>query len=76
MSVKLTHKQYTTEFKEEAVALIHDQRYGVSVAAISLGISTNLLYEWKEKIEVQRSGGALDDDERSELKCLRSEVKI
>jgi len=75
MSVKRTHKQYTTEFKQEAVALIHDQGYSVSEAAKSLGIGTSLLYKWKEKIEAQRSGSALDDDERSELKRLRSEVK-
>jgi transposase len=75
MSLKRTHKQYTTEFKEEAVALIHDQGYSVAEAAKSLGIGTSLLYKWKEKIEAQRSGSALDDDERSELKRLRSEVK-
>jgi|GEM_PF-6852949 len=29
MSSKRTNKQYSTEFKEEAVALIHDQGYSV-----------------------------------------------
>ena len=33
------------------------------------------LYKWKEKIQAQRSDSTLDDDERSELKRLRSEVK-
>lgn len=75
MSVKRTNKQYSKEFKEEAVALIHDQGYSVSEAAKSLGIGTSLLYKWKENAEAQRAGNALDEDESSELKRLRSEVK-
>ena len=75
MSEKRTNKQYPTEFKEEAVALIHDQGYSVSEAAKSLGIGTSMLYKWKEKIEAQREGNAISEDERSELKRLRSENK-
>ena len=59
MSEKRTNKQYPSEFKEEAVALIHDQGYSVSEAAKSLGIGTSLLYKWKEKIEAAREGSAM-----------------
>jgi len=38
MSKKRTHKQYTKEFKEEAVSLILQQGYSVAQAAESLGI--------------------------------------
>lgn len=75
MSSKRTNKQYSTEFKEEAVALIHEQGYSVAEAAKSLGVGTSLLYKWKENIEAQRAGEVLAEDERSELKRLRSEVK-
>ena len=75
MSAKRTNKQYSTEFREEAVALIQDQGYSVAEAAKSLGIGTSLLYKWKEKIEAQRAGHELAEDERSELKRLRSENK-
>lgn len=44
-------------------------------AAKSLGIATNMLYKWKEKLEAEREGKALAEDERSELKRLRREVK-
>ena len=34
-----------------------------------------MLYKWKEKIEAERAGKALIEDERSELIRLRKEVK-
>ena len=47
MSQKRTYKQYSTEFKEEAVALVTDQGYKIPEAAKSLDINTNMLYRWK-----------------------------
>ena len=75
MSQKRTQKQYTKEFKEEAVALVLEQGYSVSEAAKSLGIGTSLLYKWKDKIEAQKEGHVLAEDERAELKRLRKENK-
>lgn len=75
MSKKRAYKQYTKEFKEEAVALVVEQGYSVPEAAKSLGISDSLLYNWKAKLEEQQSGKALPEDEREELKRLRKEVK-
>ena len=75
MSQKRAYKQYSKEFKEEAVALVREQGYSVPDAAESLGIATNLLYRWKEKVEQQLEGKALVEDERDELKRLRKEVK-
>lgn len=75
MGQKRAYKQYTKEFKEEAVALVRDQGYSVPEAAKSLGINVNLLYKWKEKIEAELEGKALVEDEREELKRLRKEVK-
>ena len=59
MSQKRTYKQYTKEFKQEAVALVTEQGYSVPEAAKSLGIATNMLYKWKEKIEAEQEGQAL-----------------
>lgn len=75
MSQKRSYKQYPKEFKEEAVALVNEQGYSVAEAAKSLGIATNMLYKWKEKIEAERDGKALIEDERSELIRLRKENK-
>ena len=75
MSKKRQYKQYTKEFKEEAVALVTEQGYSVPEAAKSLGVNPNLLYRWKEKFEENQSGAVLSEDERAELKKLRKEVK-
>lgn len=53
MGQKRTYKQYTKEYKEEAVALVRKQAYSVPEAAKSLGIASNsnMLYRWKDHIE-------------------------
>ncbi|WP_173274102.1 IS3 family transposase [Thiosulfatimonas sediminis] len=75
MSQKRTYKTYTDEFKKEAVALVTDQGYSVAEAAESLGVRTNLIYKWKDKLEAQANGSGLSQDERAELKQLRAENK-
>lgn len=75
MGQKRTYKQYSKEFKEEAVSLVLEQGYSVPEAAKSLGIATNILYRWKDKVESQKEGKTLSEDERDELKRLRKEVK-
>ncbi|ENC7118073.1 transposase [Salmonella enterica] len=63
-------RQFTAEFKKEAVALVTEQGYTVAKAAASLGISSNTLHTWVTR-ERNRNEGALWDDERAELKRLR-----
>ena len=75
MVKKRTYKQYSKEYKEEAVALVLEQGYSVPEAAKSLGIASNILYRWKQHIEEQQQGKSLAEDEREELKRLRKEVK-
>ncbi len=75
MGQKRTNKQYSKEYKEEAVALVRDQGYSVPEAAKSLGLASNMLYRWKEQIESQLEGKSLSIDERDELKRLRKENK-
>ena len=45
MNQRRTNRQYSQEFKAEAVALVTEQGYSVSEAAKSLGIRSNRLYE-------------------------------
>jgi len=75
MSKKRTYKSYTQEFKEEAVSLVTEQGYSVPKAAESLGIRTNQLYQWKQKIEQSKQAVSLSQDEKGELVSLRKEVK-
>ena len=56
MVQKRTYKQYSKEYKEEAVAVVLEQGYSVPEAAKSLGIASNILYRWKSKIESQPEG--------------------
>ncbi len=72
---KRINRSYTTEFKQEAVALVTEQGYSVPKAAASLGITDKLLYNWKAKFEAEQSGANLSSGERAELLRLRKENK-
>ena len=69
-------RNYTEDFKRDAVALVTDQGYKVSEAARSLGIGDNLIRRWKREFEEEASGARLSADEREELKRLRKEVRM
>jgi len=74
MNTKRQYRTYTKEFKEEALGLITEQGYSVPQAADALGVSSNLLYTWKQKAEELESSN-VTSDERTELLALRKEVK-
>ncbi|KJG59740.1 transposase [Photobacterium kishitanii] len=74
MNTKRQYRTYTKEFKEEALSLIIEQGYSVPQAADALGVSSNLLYTWKQKTEELESSN-VTSDERIELLALRKEVK-
>ena len=69
-------RNYTEDFKRDAVALVTEQGYKPSEAARSLGIGDNLIRRWKREFEGEASGAQLNADEREELKRLRKEVRI
>ena len=50
---KRTNRFYTTEFKQEAVALVSKQGYSAPKAAGFLGITDKLLYSWKAKLDAE-----------------------
>ncbi len=74
MNTKRQHKTYTTEFRSEALALISEQGYSVQGASSVLGITTSLLYSWRQKAE-ELSTSTVNSDERAELLSLRKEDK-
>ena len=67
-------RQFTPEFKKEAVALVTEQNYTVARAAASLGISAKTLHTWVT-MDRNRNDTGLSEDERAELKRLRKENK-
>jgi transposase len=74
MNTKRQYKTYTTEFRAEALALISEQGYTVQEAASALGITTSLLYSWKQKAD-ELAHSTVNSDDRTELLSLRKEVK-
>src|SRR3954467_8165647 len=72
-------RTYTVEFKTEAVKLVTEQGYSVAEAARSLGISENLIRNWKQALQDQGEQafpgqGNLSPQEQ-ELARLRAENK-
>ena len=72
-------RQYTKEFKIEAVRLIVEEGRPISEVARELGIGENLLHRWKKKYEEGKidpflgQGRLSSEDE--ELRRLRRENK-
>ena len=73
---KKTRRNYTEDFKRDAVALVAEQGYKVSEAARSLGINDNLLRRWRQEFADEAAGSRLSADEREELKRLRKENRL
>ena len=69
-------REYTEDFKRDAVALATEQGYKPSEATRSLGIGDNLIRRWKREFEEEASGAGLDSNEREELKRLRKENRM
>jgi transposase len=69
-------RQYTEEFKREAVKLVTEQGYSLAEAARSLGVHTNLIRQWRRKFAPENSGTEImSESEQEELKRLREEVR-
>ena len=69
-------RNYTEDFKRDAVALVTEQGYKPSEAARSLGVGDNLIRRWMRELKEAASGERLSTDEREELKRLRKEVRL
>ena len=74
-----TRRTYTPEFKAQAVKLVTEQGYSIAEAARSLGISENLLRNWKQALLEQGEHAFPGNGHRSpfeeELRRLRAENK-
>ncbi len=72
-----TRRQYTAEFKRDAVALVMEQGYTMTVAAQNLGITAKLLSRWKREQQQYRDaafpGQGHQTPEQAELRQLRED---
>ena len=75
--METTRRQYTAEFKRDAVALVMEQGYAGTVAAKNLGITPKLLSRWKGEQRQQREaafpGQGHQTPEQAELRQLRED---
>ena len=73
----LKRRQYTKEFKKEAVELVSKQNYTVVQAASNLGISRNMLDRWRREYRAREQnafpGAGHQTPELEELNRLREE---
>ncbi len=71
-----TRRQYTNEFKAEAVRLVRDSARPVAEVARDLGIADHLLYRWRAEQQQAESHGHSRQsmrEEQEELVRLRRE---
>ena len=73
-------REYTREFKLEAVSLVIDHKRKIAEVAESLGIGTSTLDNWVRKYRQEQQGvaptqGLVLTDEQRELQELRKQVK-
>ncbi len=68
-------RQYTDEFKAEAVRLVVEEGYAVSEAARNLDINANMLRRWRAELSQDPADRRQVLDEKEELRQLREEVR-
>ena len=76
--MRVERKQYTSQFKQEAVRLVTEQGLSIAQAARDLGINDNLLSRWKKELEAQGPQAFLGQGniQEDELARLRREVEV
>jgi transposase len=78
MDLKIKRKVYSKEFKESAVGIITEQHRKVSEVARDLGITEQMLHNWKRALQDKRENafpgkGKLRPEE-VEVKDLKKEI--
>ena len=66
-------RQYSTEFKAEAVKLVLEQGLSRAQASRDLGVTESVLCRWVQVAVESEVPGALSSAEREELRRLRRE---
>ena len=56
--VSMTSKQYTDEFKAEAVKQVTERGFAVAEVAMRLGVSSHSLYQWLREAKSAALAGA------------------
>lgn len=77
----MASKQYTDEFKAEAVKHVTERGFAVAEVANRLGVSSHSLYQWLRKAKSEAMAGTPEgamlpsSKDSAEVRCLKAEVK-
>lgn len=76
----LKRKQYTKEFKLDAISLVMDQGLTIAEAARSLEINANMLNRWIKESQADNNGQAFRGNgkltpEQEEIRNLKLQIK-
>jgi transposase-like protein len=71
----MSNKRYTEEFKIEAVKQVTERGYSASEVAKRLGVNSNSIYNWLKKYGQGPQHADQVDDQQTELRRLRAELK-
>ena len=76
----LTRKQYTKEFKLDAISLVLDQGYTTSEVSRNLEITANMLRRWireyqRKDVEQAFRGNGKLTPEQEEIRQLKMQIK-
>lgn len=70
-----TRRNYTLEFKREAVNLAEDSDKTIAEVSRDLGINSNLIRRWKKELANSAVESTSVDDKDAEIRRLRAELR-
>jgi transposase len=76
----VTRRQYTKEYKLDAISLVLDQGHTPSEVSRSLGINANMLRRWIREYQANDAGQAFRGNgkltsEQEEIRQLKAQIK-
>ena len=71
-STTSSRRRFSDEFKQEALALA--ERLGVNEAAKELGLTGSQLYGWRQKAQLVKARGQVEQDQAREIARLKRQV--
>jgi transposase len=73
MARRRRYAKHSAEFREEAIRVVHESRESLAKVARELGVNENTLRMWVQ--DAAPLPPPANEDERSELRRLRHEVR-
>ena len=67
---KRTHRQYSEEYKRNALEFVETSGKSINQIEQDLGLSVGLLHKWRERYQVESTGAGM---EKNEVERLRAE---